>query len=138
MEAVAALGLAANILQFIEFGVVILSKGREIHTSINGTLVENVTIEAAVNHLKDTLARLQAYPTIRSPAAQKLRTECDRLINDILGALDKAKSKCSPSKWKSLRKALKSVRSKSQIEQWLRQLESLRGEYNTELEVEIL
>lgn len=138
MEAVAAIGLAANILQFIDFGTRILSKGKEIYTSTDGTLKENITIEAVVNHLKDSLARLQGYTALRSVAAQKLQDECGILINEILNALDKVKVKGPPSKWKSLRKALKSVRSKGQIEQWLRQLESLRNEYNTELEVEIL
>jgi hypothetical protein len=107
MEANATLGLAANILQFVDFGNKILSKGNEIYTSADGTLMENVTIEAVVSHLKNTLGRLHAYPMVRSAVAQRLQNECNRLINDILGALDKVKYNGSPSKWKSHRKALK-------------------------------
>jgi hypothetical protein len=39
MEAIATHGLAANILQFIDFGIKILSKGNELYTSADGTLM---------------------------------------------------------------------------------------------------
>jgi hypothetical protein len=36
-----ALGAAANIAQFINYGITIVAKSRDIHSSANGSLVED-------------------------------------------------------------------------------------------------
>jgi len=44
-DPVAALGLAANIFQFVEQGCKLVSKGKQLYKSADGVLKENVDIE---------------------------------------------------------------------------------------------
>jgi hypothetical protein len=44
-DPVAALGLAANIFQFVEQGCKLVSKGKQLYKSADGALKENVDIE---------------------------------------------------------------------------------------------
>lgn len=138
MEAVAAIGFAGSILQFIEFASKVLATGKEVYQNADGALRDNVAIEAIVRHLDDIHNRIQGYSSVSSPAAQTLQKECSSLIKELLNALDNLKAKGGLSRWKSIKKGLKAVRSKAQIEQWFRRLESIREAYNTQLEVRIL
>ena len=138
MEAVATLGLAANVLQLINFLADILSKGKEIYMSADGASKDNLAIEVIVRHLKDTLSQIQELSSITSSNVNNLQDECTKLVDELLTALEDLKVQGKPSRWKSVRKALKSVQSKGKIEQWLQRLESIREAYNTQLEIEIL
>ena len=138
MEAVATLSLAANIVQFIDFGTRTLRKGKEIYASSEGASSDNLAIEAVVRHLKDTLSQIQSFSPAVTTNAQRLQNQSTTLIDEILRALEELKLKGVPSQWKSIRKALKRVRSKKKLEELLKRLESMREEYNTQFEVEIL
>jgi hypothetical protein len=136
MDPVSVLGLAANILQFVHFGLVILSKSKEL--SRKGTTKENFQIEAIVTHLKETLDRLDAFSPPSSSSATTLRSQSTSIINELLKALEDLKVSGIPTASKSFRKALKAARSKEKIQDWIRRLNNIREEYNLQLEVEIL
>src|SRR6266566_2274950 len=51
MDILVAIGLAGNIIQFVDFGGKLISKTAEIYKSSTGALVENVDIETATNNL---------------------------------------------------------------------------------------
>ena len=138
MEALATLSLAANIVQFIDFGTRLLSSANELSQSAEGSLKDNTAIEAVVEHLKTTLTRIQSSSSQARPAAQSLGTECTKIIENLLRALADLKVQNQPTRWRSFRKAIKSVRSKAVIEQWLDRLRSMREAYSIELEVDIL
>ena len=58
MEALAALSLAAAVVQFVDFGSRLVSKGQQLYRS--GTLVENMEIEEATKRLRVLVEPLQA------------------------------------------------------------------------------
>lgn len=69
MEPLSAVALAGNALQFLEFAVKLVSKGRQIHTSRDGLLIDyaDVAITAAcLNELSRQLeSDLQSKPLTR-------------------------------------------------------------------------
>ena len=136
MESVAVLGVAGNVLQFVDFGRKLLSKAKELHKQ--SSTKENIEIEAIATHLKETLARISAYSPPTSSAATTLQSQCVNIIDELLEAVDALKVNGQPSKWKSFRKAMKAVRSKEKIDDWTRRLAAMCDEYNVQLEVEIL
>ncbi|KAJ9604348.1 hypothetical protein H2200_011182 [Cladophialophora chaetospira] len=124
VDPVSAVGLAANVVQFIE--------------SADGILEENALIEMTVNDLKDQLDRIKDVISSGWPSLARFQHESLKLASELLEALDKLKVKGSPGKWKSLRKALKSIHSKEKIADWLASLDRLRHDFYIHIEVEIL
>jgi len=52
IDPLSALGLAANVVQFIEFTANLISKGHQIHRAADGSLVENLELEAITHHIR--------------------------------------------------------------------------------------
>lgn len=138
MEAVSVIGLVASLLQLAQFSNAILSKAGQIYESQRAATRDNVLIEDVVLHLEESIRRIDEYPLSGSEHLTTLRNHCKKVATELLKALEEVKAKGSPSRWKSVRKAIKSVRSKSKIEDWLRQLVLVRDEYNFHIEIEIL
>lgn len=59
MESLAAISLAGNILQFLNFTGAAISKTRQIHASTSGTLKEHDDLEGITTDLKDLTSCLQ-------------------------------------------------------------------------------
>ncbi len=51
MEALAAVGLASSIVQFVDFATNIISKGYHYQKSVDGVLDENVELQAIADSL---------------------------------------------------------------------------------------
>jgi hypothetical protein len=58
MEPLVALGLAANIVQLINFTTELVSKGHEMHRSDDGALVENSELQAVTENLQMLASQL--------------------------------------------------------------------------------
>lgn len=59
MEAIAAVDLASNILQFAEFGIKVVSNGVEFYTSVDGKPESSAAIESTISHLDTLLSSLK-------------------------------------------------------------------------------
>ncbi|KAK8131924.1 hypothetical protein PG999_000097 [Apiospora kogelbergensis] len=78
MEALAAIGLASNILQFIEFSVTLVSESNEIRQSISGTTKEFDDLENMCEYVGRLSADLEkASPLHNSSARCSIRAEYD-------------------------------------------------------------
>lgn len=127
MEAVAALGVAAAAVQFVDLGTKIVSKTRQLHGSISGALLENTEIEAASIRLSDMVTTLQTGRLVQGGSGSQTISTSDRILQEICqGCLDVSRELIprlqklkvmdgSCRKWKSFRQALKSVWSKESI-----------------------
>ena len=138
LEGLAAVGAAAAVVQFIGYGFKVISKGNELRRSTNGALEENEFLESVAGDLKILLDRIKQSSKPASQAVQNFRDDGLKLANEMLTALEELKIKGLPSKWKSLRKALKAVHSKAKIESWAERLNTLRDQFNTHVEIDIL
>ena len=76
LESIAALNLAGNIIQFIDFGCRLFSKSRELYKSSDGVLAEDVELEIIANSLKTLSKGL----TDGSPQAHLLTADHANLV----------------------------------------------------------
>lgn len=53
IEALAAIGLAGNVVQFADFASQLVKAGRELYKSANSTTVKNEELELLARHLRD-------------------------------------------------------------------------------------
>ncbi|KAH6720326.1 hypothetical protein BKA61DRAFT_651802 [Leptodontidium sp. MPI-SDFR-AT-0119] len=135
MEALAALGLAAAVVQFVDFGSRLVSKGQQL--SHSGALLGNVEME-------DTAKRLQVLvgPLQVSQGEDTIATICKACIevsSELVEFLDRLKmpSGHPHKRWKSFRQALKSISSKEKVKDIKLRLDSLRGELDTHVALNI-
>jgi len=142
MDPFSALSVAANIVQFVVYGINIVSKGHQLYKSADGSLIENAELEEATARLRQLTRAFQEslYQSLPrgssdqgDQALQKICDKCAAVSQEMMEKLEKLKvSKNQPhKKWKSLRQALKSVWSKDKIEEIAERLESLRMELDS-------
>ena len=124
MEPLTALGVVANVLQLIDFSASVVSKSSELSRSVDGRLVKHTEISVMNNDLAKLSATLSQSlaqplnPTVLSEDEQTLLTLCQGCLDvseELQGGLDKLQVKGPLSKWKSVRKALKTVWTKEKI-----------------------
>jgi hypothetical protein len=146
MDPISAIGLASSILQIVDFGTKVLSKGNKLHKSLSGALPESLEIESVSTHLKDLSARLRgqrepggpaAAPIGNNQALHELVNRCGDVADEILSALSKLKVQGKRSKWKSYRQAVKSVWNKGKIDEMLQRLMMIRDEVELGIIVDI-
>ena len=138
MDPLSTIGLVGNIVQFVDFGSKLISKSVELYQSTEGALDENLGAETATNHLKDLNEKLKNDAKSTGDTTLKdLCEACDQVARELLEALDKVKVKGKHEKWKSIRKALRSVWSKEHIEELEQRLARLRAELNLHLIVDL-
>jgi len=138
MDILTAIGLVGNIVQFVDFGSKLISKSVELYRSGEGALGENIDTETATYHLLLLNDKLKDTATSTGDKTLlDLCEACHTVARDLLEALDKVKVKGKQQKWKSIRKALRSVWSKEDIEELERRLEKLRTELNLHVVVDL-
>jgi hypothetical protein len=138
MEALAIIGLVGNIVQFVDFSGKLISKSTELYRSSEGALAENIDIEMATNHLVLLNSKLKdAAAATGDSALENLCKSCNTAAEKLLAALAKVKVNGQQQKWKSMRKALRSVWSKEEIGELERRLSKFREELNLHIVVDL-
>lgn len=136
METLAAVGLAGNIVQFVDFSGKLISKSKQLYH--HGTLDENVDIETATKHLVVLNKKFKEDAiSVGDRTLQNLALSCQNAANDLLKALDKVKVKDKQQKWESVRKALRSVWSKDEIDLLEQRLAKLKDDLNLHAVVQL-
>ena len=130
MDPVAALGLAANIVQFVNFSCKVLQDTKSLYKSTTGASAENDVLEVICHDLMDLDTALTApsAPGAIPDSLRSLASLCKEVAAELLGILDKIRVREPRHKWKSFVQALRSVRKKEQIEELLKRIERLRNE----------
>ncbi|KAH8663414.1 hypothetical protein BGZ60DRAFT_67197 [Tricladium varicosporioides] len=148
-----ALGVAGNIVQFVDFSTKLISKSHKIYKSAEGALMENQDLEAIALNLNRLSEKLRTdmsrhlLPPLR--AGMKLpnytpknrdkielgaiNAKCTTVATDLLSILRMFKVQGKNSKWKSFKMALKTVWDDDQIQDALSKLEQCRKQLDTEL-----
>ena len=129
MDPIAAIGLAGNIVQFVDFPWKILSETRDLYESTTGASADNDVLESISKDLINLNDALTA-PSSAGAIPNRLRIlagQCKGVAEELLEVLDKIKVKGSHRKWKSFMQALRSVWKKEQIENLFKRMERLRN-----------
>lgn len=127
MDPVSALSLAANVCQFVDFCIQIVSKGNKLRKSTDGRLVEHADLYAASSRIKQLNDPLLEYTRQCSPPAEflgsatnseinKACTALNQVANELLYALNKLRTTAKGGKWASLRAAVKATLGKQKVE----------------------
>jgi hypothetical protein len=143
MDPLSALSIAASVIQFLDFGSKIVSKGVHLYKSSDGTLSEHVEIEMAANRLREMSENFKKSARYRqqSPCSEnrsELDTICDScaiVSEELIAKLNELKVPYGHRhrKWKSFRQALKTVWSREEVDNIAKRLAGFRSELEIHL-----
>jgi hypothetical protein len=112
MDPLTAIGLASNILSFIDFSVKAVSGVIDIYGSPSGLTEENRSSEVIVDEMRHFASKLQspddAQLTGDEKALCRLAHECDGLSKQIIALIERIRPKDRKSKSASILAGLKS------------------------------
>lgn len=125
------IGLAANIVQFVDYGSKLISSTNEIHKSSTGSSANHVYLEGVATRLLE-LGRVLEQPNLTPTTGDensldKLKEECNRDAQALLNLIKALRAK-KDSKWSSFRKALRSTWEKKEIDRIETRLKNHRSE----------
>jgi hypothetical protein len=91
MDAFTAIGLASNIVQFVDFSWKLIAESRAIYKSSEGASEENLTLSAITNDVAklSNAIRASSYDDQLEPMAK----ECTAIAKELSDALDKLTAK---------------------------------------------
>ncbi|KAK7905356.1 hypothetical protein LTR67_000077 [Exophiala xenobiotica] len=125
MEPLTAIGLAASIINIVDFALQVVSKGNKIYHSCDGVHSEHGDLELVANDmlLLQNKLQLSSSPFLQRTklndddrALHQLSTAANEVADQLLQKLNKAKAQGRFRRWKSLRQAVKSVWSKREVD----------------------
>lgn len=150
MDPLTALGLGANVLQFIDFVGRLISVGREVAESQTGATIENADLEAISRSLVWLNGRVMSsineqadYSRVSQSLSNTMRdidslgAACNGVAGELLDALGKLKMGDKYAKWKGPLTALKTVWKKGQIDSLRERLDQYRATMQTALIVSL-
>ncbi|OTB12252.1 hypothetical protein K445DRAFT_321245 [Daldinia sp. EC12] len=131
MEALAALGLACNILQLIECGYKAIVMAKELHGSRQDAIESNTNTEFVAREMRELSLRVMedlSAPglTEDEKALCRLAQQCNDLSNRLLALLESLKTKRRGSKLDIVTTVLRNMRKKYELEQLQASLDNHR------------
>jgi hypothetical protein len=141
MDPLSAIGLAANILQFIDFGCQLFRDTKEIHRSTQGTTNENVELRDITQSLSRLSQDLSApVPDSQSPYFQiekEIRTlalQSKSIADELIATIPFLDPNAtSHRRWRSFLQAIHTVWDKSKISTLRQRLDNIRNILSTQL-----
>ena len=131
LDPISAVGLASNVLSFIDFCIKILGKTKELHDSRDGSLLEHREIRVAAERfgqlrhdIDNSLSLLPAIEDL-TPAEIVLHDvakQCQDVATKFCTTLDGLTAQAGQGRWKTFRQAFKAVWEKDSIELMRRRL----------------
>jgi hypothetical protein len=124
-----ALGLAGNIITFIDFSWKLLSGAHSIYRSHSGTSESNEVLEMIARDVSTLSKAVRVeQSSFEDSNIYGLAKETKRVADELLKALEKLKVQGRTSRWKSLKAALKDVWSREEIEDLEQRLSKLQAQ----------
>ncbi len=149
LESFAALGVASNIVQFVEFGCRLFSHSKELYRSSNGLGNEAVELEnitRSLGHLSDRLVVENLGPPLDDSGIEPeedsdvdleddgeadlmlIVRNCKKIADELSDALNQLRVKDSGKKWQCFRIALKRVWKPKKMDDMSRRMERLSSQ----------
>jgi hypothetical protein len=136
MDPATAIGVAASAIAFLDFGLKLLAKGKELYQSKDGVLADHADLSAVNDRLSklshgldDSLRCIYKVQLKLTPAQQALHgavQQCRAGNDDFALALGKLRVTGSYRKFESFRKAFKSIWSREEIQEKSAKMDRLR------------
>lgn len=133
MEALAGVALAGNILQFLQLGLKILSKGNAYKRSHDGAFKEHIDIQFVVDDLDKSLSQLGSDT---SDGLQELVDRCKETGKELKSMMQKVAAKRRKGGlFSSYRAALCALWHEKDIEELEKRFEALRQELALHIQI---
>jgi N-terminal domain on NACHT_NTPase and P-loop NTPases len=138
-----AIGLAGNIMQFVDVSYKLFSQTQETYHSVSGATKEIGNIAFVAQHLRElctslsTASQNSQLRSTSSPSDDKLRDlakECAIAAAELVEVLDRLKAKDPNSKLSSFRSVLITLWKKNKIVDMETRLNTYRSQLNLQLE----
>jgi hypothetical protein len=135
MDPLTAIGIASNILSFIDFSAKLIAGAHDVYNSASGTTEEAVDAAHIINDFESlsrrlgfpqSSARIGAAATDDDKALAMLVHNCRTLSDELLRALRRLQAKNKGSKGESLLIAWRAMRQKGQLESLEKRVEKYR------------
>ncbi|KAI3325658.1 hypothetical protein HD806DRAFT_521180 [Xylariaceae sp. AK1471] len=138
MEALAAIGLASNILQFIDVGYKILKATKELRASGKEASRYNHGLEFVTGEMKRLGQSIEqdasaSGMTNDEKALLRLSSECQQCSEELLALLEKLKNRRPSSVFHSLRAAFRDSRKQDEKARLEQNLDNLRKQMDIQL-----
>lgn len=154
LDPFSALGLASNVVQFVDFGTKLFSGAAELYHSVDGTLAVNAVLETITEDLSSLSAELGNASFYRTQDVSadvenliRLALSCKDLADKVLlvltglkvpkghrkWVLTGLKVPKGHRKWKSIRHALASAWREKDIRAYMEQLDKFRSQMTVHL-----
>lgn len=138
MDPFSAIGLASNIITFLEFGYDVLSKARDIQVSASGASSTNASLSSMAQRLDEVASSLQgsgagATTSSEEQSLTKLAAECRELCADLLPALEALRAKKPSSRRSALWAALRETTGRKNLDELQRRIDRCRQQLSVEL-----
>lgn len=149
MEPLAALGIASNIIQVVDFASRLISRSHELYQSADGKLTDHMVLDSAAQNLlvlskhsnSDGLATAAEKKLLKfTPAEEelvKLHKDSKAVVHNLRVALNKAGEGSKNKAWQSFYQALKSMNNDKEISSLASELDNIRKQVDTTLLVTI-
>ncbi|KAF2463999.1 uncharacterized protein BDR25DRAFT_272291, partial [Lindgomyces ingoldianus] len=139
LEALVAISLTGNIVQFVHFGCSLFAKCQEVYRSTSGTTSELEELQVIAKHVEELLLKIDAPlksqqsgtgKVTSSPTLVELGNRCRSVAFDLISALDDLNERGSKTsrKWRSFRMTLASIWKEDHIVRLEERLERLRDQ----------
>ena len=134
MEPLSAVSLAGTIVQFLDFGIKLVAKTSEIYNSSEGAELRNIELDAITQNFVSLNRRVRirshkicAFAISEDEMAlESITAQCNKVGEELIDALQKAKVQGAHKRWKSARQALKSVLGHDKIQDLYDRLKQYR------------
>ncbi|KAI0882564.1 uncharacterized protein GGS22DRAFT_169759 [Annulohypoxylon maeteangense] len=138
MDPFTAIGLAGNIISFLDFGYKLISATKDIHASASGSSVYNDDLSLTVQQLQQLVANLKLTKPPGSFSEQELSllrvsSDCEHVSVELASLLDKLKAQNSKSMRGAFRAAMRNWRNKDEKAELVSKLDRCRQQLNLEL-----
>ena len=140
LDPLTALGVAGNIIQFVDFSIKLASDGVELYRK--GALANNSELEQATRDLTYLTGKLASehqvsqsqsgfvtkLPSKNEVALKELAGSCKELGDEIISVLAELKAKKSQNGIESFRKAIKNAKRKEKLRKMKERLKTLQDQ----------
>ncbi|KAK7706210.1 hypothetical protein SLS57_009749 [Botryosphaeria dothidea] len=135
LEAFAALGLASNIVQFVDFSCKLVSQTRAIHESSKGASEQQLDLEVISRELIriiDTLGPASSTEVI-GPGLQAIARQCRDVAKALSEAVENLRPRKTGTVWRSFVQAMKEAGENGKVKHLVERVSVLQGSLNTQL-----
>lgn len=140
LDPFSALGLASNVVQFVDFGRKLVSGAVELYQATDGTSTANAELELIIQDLGEISAGLEPGSLHQASGftkdelkLQELAVSCKQLANEFLSLLESLKVQGPHKRWKSALQASRSAWKEKQIRSYMRRLDEFRSQLTVRL-----